>query len=582
MKHLLRNLSLTVSLVGGHVADDPILLLLQISRRLPTALVHLLATVSYRLTKRSRASSIAALAAFSLGDTDGMMATFNKAMSTNACGASARHVAEVALAAGKLGVAEELMAKAPGCASDVIPTLARIAWHKGDMSAAVAIAADGGAGLERQRRRLEAELRVFEGRRTSPAPTTYTEPQPQRVLHVLTNSLPHTSSGYAQRSHSILKAQRNSGWEVLAVTRLGYPVQIGKLCAGDLELVDGVPYRRLLPMSLADGLDRRLEQQIDELCRVAERFAPGVLHTTTHFVNAVVTREVARRLGVPWVYEVRGHLADTWAATRPDAARASERYRLFQEREAEMMRDADLVVTLGVSMQKEIAGHGLPLDSIMICPNAVGDHYLEEPQSPSEARVRLGLPDDGPLVGTVSSLVGYEGLDDLISAFALISDSIPELKLMIVGDGVSAPALKVQALRLGLRDRVIFTGRVPREFTASYHQALDVFIVPRKDLPVTRLVTPLKPIEALAMARPVIASDLPALKEIVKHQVNGLLVSPENTDELANAIAKLIGDERMRTMYGLNGRKAVLADRTWSRNAERYGTAYERLQTANR
>ena len=149
-------------------------------------------------------------------------------------------------------------------------------------------------------------------------------------------------------------------------------------------------------------------------------------------------------------------------------------------------------------MKANIVAAGIPGEKIIIAPNAVGGAFLDQPRVRADARRELGLPEDGLYIGTVSSLVAYEGLDDLVRAFALLAPEFPQLRLLIVGDGVAAPALQEQVRGLGLADRAIFTGRVPRDQTPLYHQALDVFVVPRKDLDVTRAVTPLKPVEALA------------------------------------------------------------------------------------
>jgi len=177
----------------------------------------------------------------------------------------------------------------------------------------------------------------------------------------------------------------------------------------------------------------------------------------------------------------------------------------------------------------------------------------------------------------VSSLVGYEGLDDLVTSFALLAHRLPKLKLVLVGDGTAAPALRDQIRSLGLSDRTIFTGRVSADVARLYHLALDVFVVPRKDSAVTRAVTPLKPVEALAAARPVVASDLPALREIVQDQVNGRLTPAENPGRLAEVLSELLGDEGLRHRLGKAGREYVLATRTWQANALAYGQAYETL-----
>jgi glycosyltransferase involved in cell wall biosynthesis len=572
MIQLLRNARLAARTAGQHLTDDPMVLFLQLSRRLPATVVQPLARLTWAVAPKGSLAVPVLLAALTRGNDADVERRLRLAAERNVSGEQARRLADIALAAELPEIADVLLAAAED-APGLQPARARRLWHDGKLSSAVAaLDGSGGAG-PRQQARLAGEAAVYAGAAPSLGRQEFT-PVPGRVLHLLTNSLPHTASGYAQRSHSILVAQQREGWDVLAVTRLGYPVQVGKLRARSNDVVGGVRYRRLLPARLAPTLDARLQQQAEELLRVALEFKPSVLHTTTHFVNGLVARAVAEALGIPWVYEVRGQLADSWAATRAPEARDSEKYRLFQDRETEVMRGADLVVTLGQAMKTNIVAAGIAQEKVLIAPNAVGGAFLAEPLDTSRARRELGLPEDGLYIGTVSSLVAYEGLDDLVQAFALLAPEFPQLRLLIVGDGVSGPALQEQVRVLGLSDRAIFTGRVPHDLTPLYHQALDVFVVPRKDLEVTRAVTPLKPVEALASARPVVGSDLPALREIVDDGGNGLLARAEDPHALSELLAVLLADAKLRTELGRAGRERVLRTRTWQSNARAYNDAY--------
>jgi glycosyltransferase involved in cell wall biosynthesis len=572
MIQLLRNARLAAHTAGQHLTDDPMVLFLQLSRRLPAAVVRPLGLLTCALAPKGSVAAPVLLASLSTGNGADVERRLRLAADRNVSGEQARRLADIALVAELPEIADVLLAGAED-APGVQPAQARRLWHDGNLSSAVAaLDGSGGAG-PRQQARLAGEAAVYAGAAPSLSRQEFT-PVPGRVLHLLTNSLPHTASGYAQRSHSILAAQQREGWDVLAVTRLGYPVQVGKLRARTHDVVGGVRYRRLLPARLAPTLDARLQQQAEELLRVSLEFKPSVLHTTTHFVNGLVARAVAEALGIPWVYEVRGQLADSWAATRGPGARDSEKYRLFQDRETEVMKGADLVVTLGQAMKTNIVAAGIQQEKVMIAPNAVGGAFLEEPRDTASARRELGLPEDGLYIGTVSSLVAYEGLDDLVQAFALLAPEFPQLRLLIVGDGVSGPALQEQVRVLGLSDRAIFTGRVPHDLTPLYHQALDVFVVPRKDLEVTRAVTPLKPVEALASARPVVGSDLPALREIVDDGGNGLLAPAEDPHALSELVAILLADAKLRTELGRAGRERVLRTRTWQSNARAYNEAY--------
>lgn len=579
MMQVIKNVRLAQSVVRQHLTDDPVILFLQLSRRLPSAVLPLAKRLCQLAPKNSTSAAVL-FAALAAGDDADVERRLRVAADGSVDGDKARRLADIAIAANLPAVSDAFLAKA-GTARHAKQARARRLWYDGDVSDAVEALDGSGPAGQRQRARLAAEAAILTDASPSLAPRPY-EPVPGRILHLLTNSLPHTASGYAQRSHSTLLAQRAAGWDVLAVTRMGYPVQVGKLLAKTTDTVDGIRYRRILPAKMAQTIDARLQQQAEELLAVALEFKPSVLHTTTHYVNGLVVRAVAQALGIPWIYEVRGQLADTWASTRGPEARTSEKYRLFQNREAEVMQDADLVLTLGKAMKANIVAAGIPVNKVLIAPNAVGGDFLAEPLDKASARRELGLPENGQFIGTVSSLVPYEGIEHLLAAFELLAADMPQLRLLIVGDGSSMPSLQIQAQRSGYDGRIIFTGRVPRSQTALYHQALDVFVVPRKDLEVTRSVTPLKPVEAMACARPVVASDLPALAEIVDDGVTGLLAAAGDPESFATAVRNMLSNVPLAAEFGAAGRERVLQERTWAANAVALARELEMLGVTNR
>ncbi|WP_104104000.1 glycosyltransferase [Arthrobacter sp. 08Y14] len=575
---LVRNLRLAGGTAVEHLGDDPVVLALQISRRLPPRVLRPLLDAAARVPGRG---TLASLDALLRGDKQRLEANLRACGQSGARDGQRLRMADLATAAGLPDLAAELLKDVPPAAGGRRGTAARLNWYNGNTREAVS-ALDGGSRRElAQQRRLAAEARVFAGWQPKLAPVPGYQAEPRTVLHVLTNSLPHTQSGYAQRTHSILKAQLELGWNVHAVTRLGYPVQVGKLGAGDTDVIDGVAYHRLLPARMPFGMDRRLQRQAEDMLALARVLRPAVLHTTTHFTNGLVTAAVAEALGIPWVYEVRGQLADTWASTRPEEARSSQRYLDFKAAEARIMNRASLVPTLGTVMAEEITAAGVDPAKIVLLPNAVGEFYLKAPLAPREARVKLGLPADTEIIGTVSSLVDYEGLDDLLRAFAVLAPTYPLLTCLIAGDGVAAPGLKALAAELGIDRRVVFPGRVSRQDAHLYHQALDIFVVPRKDLNVTRAVTPLKPVEAMACCTPVVASSLPALRELVNDGGNGALAPAGDPAALAAALDGLLADADLRTRMGVNGRQHVLATRTWHANAELCVEKYGSLTAAS-
>ncbi|MEE1620722.1 glycosyltransferase family 4 protein [Zafaria sp. J156] len=573
---LLKNAAITWGVVRDHVNDDPIVLLLQTARRFNTRPVLAAAGLGARLLTRDDSVAGAVFRAV-LGDTESVRRDLSRVASRGTGRRRTVHLADVATAIGDSALAGRLLAALPPLDSAAAGARARLAWHDGDMSAAVRVLEGLPGGHHRLRRTMQGELATFRGQAPRLAARPGYRAVPGRALHLVTNSLPHTGSGYAQRTQSVLASLRHDGWDVLAVTRLGYPVEVGKPLARNEDVVDGIRYRRLLPTRIAGDLVGRQAQQARLLASIVEEFRPAVLHTTTHFVNAAVVRSVADAYGIPWVYEVRGQLADTWASTRPDEARDSERYRLFRDREAEAAGAADAVITLGAAMRRELVDQGVDPSRITICPNAVGEAFLAAPGPATEARKALGLDPSLSYIGTVTSVVPYEGLDDLVRAFALLTDEHPDLRLLVVGDGVSLPGLRLLAQELGVAGRCLFTGRVAREQASVYHQALDVFVVPRKDQEVTRRVTPLKPVEASASCRPVVASDLDALAELVHHAKTGFLAPAESPERLADAIDRLLRDPELCEKLGAAGRAWVLEERTWAANAQKYSAVYRGL-----
>ena len=567
------NLGVLAQTVAEHAVDDPILLTLQGARRLPE---RLRGTAARGLTTLGTAAGgvPAAVGFHMLGAAEDAQERLAAADGIRYAPARADVLVHLSAFEDAAAVLEAVPPASRGAAWHAAAS--RLAHHTGDLDAAVRHA--------RVHRRNRALARRMAGERealtgdwpTLPRETGYT-PRPGRVLHVLTNSLPHTRSGYAQRSHAILRAQAEAGLQVSAVTRPGYPVQVGVPWARAVDVVDGIEYHRLTPSRLAQGQAARVRQHAALLLEVVRAERPALLHTTTHYVNAMAVRAVAEACGIPWVYEVRGRLADTWAATRGPAATASPRYAAFTAREAQAARAADAVVTLGEGMRQTLVTEGVDPERIVLAPNAVDARFEAPPPSRATARNHLGLDPDGRYVGTVSSIVDYEGLDLLVRAAARLAPEHPRLRLRIVGDGVALPGLRVLAHRLGIADICEFPGRVAREDAVWHHSALDVFCVPRRDLPVTRAVTPMKSVEASALGRPVVASDLPALAELVEDGVTGELFRAEDLDAFVAALGRLLSRPEEAERLGRAGRDWALATRTWSSNVTRYRDLYTAL-----
>lgn len=354
-----------------------------------------------------------------------------------------------------------------------------------------------------------------------------------RVLFYLNNSLPYTQSGYTERTHQLLTALHKQGVALHAVTRLGYPVVVGKIPRSSIESIDGITYERPIPTIYSSSQNERIRETVRQLVSIAQRFKATILHTTTDYKNSIVVSQAAEILGIPWVYEVRGELESTWLSRfseqEQSKASQSEFYQLAQAQETQAMKKASMVISLSEVSKKAMVKRGVDPDKIVVVPNGIDESLIGREFNKRAIRDELGLP-QSRIIGSISSVVGYEGLDDLIRATHLI----PDVTCLIVGDGDTRPELERLTRELDLTDRVIFSGHQPRDTIWKWYAALDVFALPRKDTAVTRVVTPIKALTAQALGIPVVASSLPALREVTGNQE--IYTPAGDPEKLANSI----------------------------------------------
>ncbi|WP_342318181.1 glycosyltransferase family 4 protein [Corynebacterium mayonis] len=395
-----------------------------------------------------------------------------------------------------------------------------------------------------------------------------------RPLFMLTNSLPHTTSGYTFRSQGLLQALSDEGIKTLAATRYAYPLVVGRFPGGDVERVGDVEYCRQIPWIYRSSMRVRIEKSARMLADLARENEATILHTTTDYKNALVVSKAARELGIPWVYEVRGEPEKTWLSRQPKAEqplrKASDYYRGSRARETFAMQQASGVVVLSEVSRENLVERGVDPKKIVVVPNAVEAKYVGMKCDRRGIRTELGLAHDVTWVGSISSLVQYEGFDDLIRAVAQVSDVF----LLIVGEGVDRPRLENLVDRLNVADRVKFVGKQPNESIWKWYACLDAFVVPRKDTEVCRTVTPIKPLMAQALGIPVIASDLPALREIT----GGLATyhRPESVEDLARVLRGVESNpaqDQRSIEWALK--------HTWQANATKLVEMYQRLLSSS-
>lgn len=573
---ILRNLRIAAAASLRNLGDDPARFVLLVSQRFPKSVGRRLAALVGRFGRVGKVYS-----AWMRGQREDAAAQL-RALPPLRTGLS-RHWAAALAVAGDVPLEE-----VPGLKRVSAVTRARAARKRGALSEAIdVLRGQRGGGAARLRRVLESERELLQSGiwlGAGAARSTVSHAGgPLRVLHVLTNSLPHTQSGYTLRSHSILTEQVRGGIVVDAVTRVGYPVTVGKFAARDCDVVDGIAYHRVVPPRFPTTPRERLEAQVAATSRLCGAQRPSLLHTTTPYTNALVTQAVAAGCGLPWVYEVRGMPEKTWAAARTtdsarDEALSSELYELWRQREADVAAAADAVVTLSATMRDDLVARGVDRERIVIVPNAIDERLLTVDSVPAEVRTELGLPADGFWVGAVSSLVDYEGHDLVVDAVTELRERGLDVRLLLVGDGVARPELLRRAEPLG--EFAVLPGRVDAALAKRYVEALDAVIVARRDRDVTRFVMPLKPIEAMAVGRPVVLSQLPVLEELNAAGECALAVEPESAAAIAAAVERLHNNAELRTGLVARGRK-LAATRSWAAAVDTYLQTYKSLEVSD-
>ena len=397
-----------------------------------------------------------------------------------------------------------------------------------------------------------------------------------RVLHILDHSIP-LHSGYTFRTQAILREQRALGWETFHVTS-------PKQESGDLlgETVDGLHFYRTpassgplarLPLlnqkDVIDALSRRLDEIIPQI-------KPDVLHAHSPSLNAVAALRAGRRFGIPVVYEVRAFWEDA-AVDHGTAREFGLRYRATRALETWALKRADAVTTICEGLRADIVARGIPAKKVTVIPNAVDIDKFATGGSPDrELKERLGLS-GSRLVGFIGSFYAYEGLDVLLRAVPGLAARMPDLRVLLVGGGPQDKALRSLAAELKIEDKVVFTGRVPHDQVQKYYDLLDVLVYPRHPMRLTELVTPLKPLEAMAQGRVLAASDVGGHLELIADGKTGVLFKAGDPDALADKLCELLSAQEAWPALRAAGRRYVETERNWRASVARYKHIYTGL-----
>jgi PEP-CTERM/exosortase A-associated glycosyltransferase len=397
-----------------------------------------------------------------------------------------------------------------------------------------------------------------------------------KVLHVLDHSLPYFS-GYSFRSDYIIRTQKGLGLKPVVLTSPKH-----EDFTSEHEKVDDIDFYRVrwpsIPLSRLQTVP--LVKQMacvavlsKEITRLAEKLQVEIIHSHSPFLNGLAAARSSGQLGLPWIYELRYYDEDA-AVDRGKIKHNSLRYKLSQRMEQSALEQATRVVTISTALKDDLIGRGIAESKISEVPNGVDTEHFQPREPDAELIEKYGLA-GRTVIGFIGSFYFYEGLEFLIEAVLLLLKERRDIKLLLAGEGEAMAGLEAR-IPMDLRDHFIFAGNVAHKDVRRYYSVMDILVYPRMKSRLTELTTPLKPLEAMAMGRVVVGSDIGGMRELVKDGTNGFLVGTKNAEAIASCLAKLAGDLVVRHDVGQHARDFVLRERDWKKIVERYFDIYNR------
>lgn len=395
-----------------------------------------------------------------------------------------------------------------------------------------------------------------------------------RILHVLDHSLP-LHSGYTFRTRAIMKAQAATGWEVAGLTSVRH-YQHGIDRNGAEETVEGLRFFRTQaeisgPPLLREW--REVQALSDRIVALHKQWPFDLIHAHSPALNGLAGARAAKQLGLPFVYEIRAFWEDA-AVGNGTGREGSARYRLTRALENRVVKKADRVAVICEGLRADLIARGFPADKIFVSPNGVDMELFGNPPPPDAALAAELCLTGKQVIGYIGSFYDYEGIDDLIAAMPLMA---LDAHLLLVGGGPMEKALKIQAESSPAKDRIHFVGRVPHEEVERYYSLVDVLAYPRKAMRLTELVTPLKPLEAMAQGRLVAASSVGGHKELIEDGVTGTLFAPDDSAACAQALDDLLSVPQIWPDRRAAAKAFVAKERNWQKNIVRYDPVYHLL-----
>lgn len=410
----------------------------------------------------------------------------------------------------------------------------------------------------------------------------YRQEDNNKILHVLNNTIPYHKNGYGIRSKYIIESQKKAGLNPVVITRPGFPndFKANSLLSNEeliKEEIEDISYYRCLSEVLLryTPITQYIEMYVEQILKVIEIENSGIIHSASNYINGLAGLKAAQIAQLPFVYEIRGFWELTTVSKYPDF-KNSEEFQLAQYMETYIAKSASQVIVISEGLKQELIKRGIEEEKIHIVPNGVDCKQFYSVPYNRVIADKLGV--EGKFtIGYIGSIVKYEGLQNIIySVKQLKEEGINHIRVIIVGDGDYKRKLEKLTRELELTEEVIFTGRIEHSEVIEYYSIFDLCIFPRLQEEVTEMVTPLKPLEAMACGKCVIGSDLQAIKEMVIEDTNGIIYD-NSIEDLANKIRQFACNEVQVDLYQDKAKIWVEKNRDWNILAKKYSDLYNEI-----
>jgi len=397
-----------------------------------------------------------------------------------------------------------------------------------------------------------------------------------KILHVLDHSLP-LHDGYSFRSQNIIRTQKKWGWEPVVLTSPKHE-QSWKGDWKSQEEIEGFRYYRtgtITPSSHKVVSEVRLMAALGKRLRQVVKYEqPDLLHVYSPVLNLIPALVIGRLTGIPVVYEIRAFWEDA-GVDQGTYVQGDMKYRTVSAIETFAAGQADHIGVICDGLKQDLIGRGIPEKKISILYNGINIEDFKPCDPDPEYSGKWNLSGK-TVIGFIGSFYRYEGLDLLVDAFHQIAQLRDDVVLLLVGGGEMERDLRQQVKRLGLSGRAILPGRIPHERIPGVYAMVDIFAYPRYSVRLTELVTPLKPLEAMAMKKVVVASDVGGHRELIEDRLTGLLFQSGDFEDLAETLKEVLDHSQFKDDLQNNGFIHVRKDHNWEKTLSSHRLIYKK------